>query len=438
MAIKTWNASSASTWNTAGNWDPSGVPGAADDVVFNVTSVNNCTCDVAIDIASIDVQSAYSGILDFADSAYAHAIAGDATFDGGGTVDCGDATITVGGNWDHADQATFTGGSSLLDMTGDGATITPNASYAARLHDLSISNNTAIGTNIGFMDGDLVVDNTKTLTLNEAFYHYTGSLNNQGTIDIGVSGNFRCRANSYVSFGTTTGLGSITFDHAISTSLVPATVFGVEVKITASTWDSDFYLGGDLVFNENFVIFANTGKVATISSDTYDMEFKKDVESTETGTITWTAGTGTIDIAGTTAQSIDFNGESVEDITISNTAATVTFTGDVTTDSLTQNAGSDVAGAVTITVTPGNFVINGASGNECTWNGPDLVIAGTAVAHYTTATDSDASAGATNVTATDNCTDGGGNTDWIFGAAAAWPKFNPFLGPLNGPFGGPI
>ena len=36
MAIKTWTL--AGNWNVAGNWSPSGVPGVADDVVFNVTS----------------------------------------------------------------------------------------------------------------------------------------------------------------------------------------------------------------------------------------------------------------------------------------------------------------------------------------------------------------------------------------------------------------
>ena len=44
-------------------------------------------------------------------------------------------------------------------------------------------------------------------------------------------------------------------------------------------------------------------------------------------------------------------------------------------------------------------------------------MAGTAVAHYTTATNSNASAG-TKVTATDNCTDGTGNTNWDFGGVA--------------------
>lgn len=40
MAIKIWTV--AGNWGTAGNWSPSGVPGVADDVVFNATSPD-CT-----------------------------------------------------------------------------------------------------------------------------------------------------------------------------------------------------------------------------------------------------------------------------------------------------------------------------------------------------------------------------------------------------------
>lgn len=36
MAIKIWTV--AGNWGTAGNWSPSGVPGVADDVIFNATS----------------------------------------------------------------------------------------------------------------------------------------------------------------------------------------------------------------------------------------------------------------------------------------------------------------------------------------------------------------------------------------------------------------
>ena len=37
MATKTWNAASASNWNTAGNW-LGGLPAANDDLVFNAAS----------------------------------------------------------------------------------------------------------------------------------------------------------------------------------------------------------------------------------------------------------------------------------------------------------------------------------------------------------------------------------------------------------------
>lgn len=195
---------------------------------------------------------------------------------------------------------------------------------------------------------------------------------------------------------------------------------------------NDFYLDGDSTIHD-----------LTSSSDA-DWDFDlKDFDLTITGDLTftlgtWTKGTGSLIFSGTEAQTVNLNDETVEDIEIDKTAEIVTLTGGFTTDSLTLTDGTldidgnniettgnftqaadttcqDTTGGGLITV-GGNFVINGSSGNECIWNGPDLDVTGTAVAHYTTATDSDATAG-TEVTATDNCVDGTGNTDWDFGAA---------------------
>ena len=47
-ALKTWDGSSSSNWNTAANWTPSGVPTSSDDVVipnnFNVTVNTAAVC----------------------------------------------------------------------------------------------------------------------------------------------------------------------------------------------------------------------------------------------------------------------------------------------------------------------------------------------------------------------------------------------------------
>ncbi len=138
------------------------------------------------------------------------------------------------------------------------------------------------------------------------------------------------------------------------------------------------------------------------------------------GVLVWNAGGGSSSmlLSGTNAQNVDFNGQTVEAITITKASGTVTFGDDFTTAAFTGGPNASITGAVLITV-QGNFALNGTSGNEITFNGPDLDVTGTAVAHFTTATNSDASAG-TKVTATDNCVDGTGNTNWLFAHHAAW------------------
>jgi hypothetical protein len=143
MATKTWNGSDLS-WNTLSNWSPSGVPTSADDVVFDATSTQACTCDVAIDVLSLVVASGYSGKLDFADSAYSHAIGGDFTCDGTGEVDCGTSTLTIAGNFDSQDQTTWTRGTSTVVLTGTTKTIA--ASTISFTKSIQIENGTGNST----------------------------------------------------------------------------------------------------------------------------------------------------------------------------------------------------------------------------------------------------------------------------------------------------
>lgn len=58
---KTWNGANGANWNVAGNWLPSGVPGAGDTVFFN--SFNACNLDVDASIASLRVSGSGGNII---------------------------------------------------------------------------------------------------------------------------------------------------------------------------------------------------------------------------------------------------------------------------------------------------------------------------------------------------------------------------------------
>jgi hypothetical protein len=60
MAIKTWIATTASTWATAASWSPSGVPVAADDVIFNSTYSGDCSVGATATCTSVKMVG-YSG-----------------------------------------------------------------------------------------------------------------------------------------------------------------------------------------------------------------------------------------------------------------------------------------------------------------------------------------------------------------------------------------
>jgi hypothetical protein len=64
LVTKTWSAPSAGNWSVGSNWSPVGVPASGDDVVFDSTSVQNCTIDVATaSLNSFTVNSTYTGTI---------------------------------------------------------------------------------------------------------------------------------------------------------------------------------------------------------------------------------------------------------------------------------------------------------------------------------------------------------------------------------------
>jgi len=85
MPTKTWASASNSTWNSSGNWSPSGVPGTGDDVVFG-DGVNNgnCTVDIAVSVASLTINNTYTGLVDFG-TTRTLTTTGDVTIDTGST-----------------------------------------------------------------------------------------------------------------------------------------------------------------------------------------------------------------------------------------------------------------------------------------------------------------------------------------------------------------
>jgi len=114
----------------------------------------------------------------------------------------------------------------------------------------------------------------------------------------------------------------------------------------------------------NIVLNGTLTVDSTFDCDNFnnDFTFNGDVVVNAGGS--WVKGAGTITLSGTANQSIDFDGETVEDIVVDKTFGTVTLTGGFTTDSLTCTAGTLDVNAQNITVVGDMTVAAGCTVTE--------------------------------------------------------------------------
>jgi Concanavalin A-like lectin/glucanases superfamily/HYR domain/Secretion system C-terminal sorting domain len=149
-ATVTWdNGGGDGLWSNPVNWSGNVLPGTVDDVVFDATSLANCTIDGNYSIRSIDIKVAYTGI-----------------------VDLGTNTLTVGGNVTVATAATFNAATGRLKLT---AASTFNS--AATMSDLEIA--VGLSNNVTFSQNALVNDSLVITSVNVM----------NGNTQIRVSGN---------------------------------------------------------------------------------------------------------------------------------------------------------------------------------------------------------------------------------------------------------
>jgi len=142
-------------------------------------------------------------------------------------------------------------------------------------------------------------------------------------------------------------------------------------------------LSGDYVITGDLTIQTNTaGSTLTIANDENDpnISVAGDVTLNQTaGTLTYTKGTGTITLSGSNNQDIDFDDRAIEALTIAKTGNTATFTGGWTALSFDAQTGDFDPGGQTLE-SVGDFSIgssaNVVAGNDA-WNGTTLTVGGT-------------------------------------------------------------
>lgn len=198
-----WVAAGPSNWNNVANWsNVSGgaggfsVPGLGDNANFDGGGSGNCTIDLALSVASITVNAAYSGtILQGANSI---TTTGAATF-GGGTFTGGSANITFGGAFTLSGTAIFTSTTALLEFQNNcaftagtfnhnngsvqynRAAATTISGGAENFFNLEFVGN---GFAINITAGTLTVANTLTISGASFLTLNTGTINADGDITV--------------------------------------------------------------------------------------------------------------------------------------------------------------------------------------------------------------------------------------------------------------
>jgi hypothetical protein len=227
--VKTW-AGTTSSWNTAGNWSPSGIPASNDLVVFNKTSSQNVTTPTGgVTVDGIEIHSNYGGTVSQGSG-------------GSDTITIGDvSTGTVVVGW-MQNGGTFTGVSASISFADDGA-----------------------GDSISFyLKGGTFTSTSGTLTLrtvgSDNYWSSDGGtfLANNGTVDMGENDN-----GHPVTIDNSSG--TITFNNlTFTTGNNPKTVVvtsGSNVKVTG-TLNMDAASFGDTTYNGPGTIEAD-GNITT-------------------------------------------------------------------------------------------------------------------------------------------------------------------------------
>src|SRR3954468_21964604 len=103
---KTWVGGSSS-YNTAGNWSPSGVPGTSDDVIL--TSANNTAMLIDTDVAvpSFTVQASHTAAITQSGTRNMD-ITGDFTVTGNSNFTAPAGRLAIGGKFNKTGSGTFT------------------------------------------------------------------------------------------------------------------------------------------------------------------------------------------------------------------------------------------------------------------------------------------------------------------------------------------
>jgi hypothetical protein len=342
-----------SDFENTGNWSTSSgglgnasVPVATNDIYFDGNGAVNCTLSKSRSVGGFDVDTAYGSTFNM--NGYNFRIAGDCDLgsDSSGTVGItfqkGNGTLLFAGttNLNFA-RALWGGSGSTVEWTGTHTLLTffngGNVPGTQNITGGSLTINPWIANNWQYIWQTGTINGTLTANNNIQFM---GS----GSLDVSISNNATVAGTARVTFRGNSNcdlrLGSnVTFSIAtVEFECYRLTLHGDfvadnDVLIDRWTTTSDqFTFAGNNVFSVggNLTVSSTQGGSWNHTSKNVFYTIKGDV--VYSGSMTWNAGNGSITFDNTSAQSVDFNGETIEAVIVSDlSTSTITLGANFTT-----------------------------------------------------------------------------------------------------------
>ncbi len=347
-AVRTWNGGGATNnWNLAGNWVGGLVPGAGDVATFDGTSAKNATVNVSINVAGIDIQGTYLGVISQA--------AG--------------STVTIGASGFSEAGGTFTGGADPITITGPfsltGGSFTSTSGTlsvsGAFTHALPGAFNAPAGT-VALTGGAATIDVPVSDTFNN-LTHTAGAKTIAAGDTLNVTGTLALNGGSLVGpTGTVAAAGNITQAAAYAGGTATLLINGAGAQtFTGSATTAAGSLPA-VVINDPAGTLTLAGTIRTTNGWTYTA-----------GTVAPGASTvvfaGALTISGNqTLANVTFNGAGTT-YTLTGTTLSVTGTLALTDGSIavgTVAAAGDITQASTFDGGTGTLLINGAGAQTFT------------------------------------------------------------------------
>ena len=213
-ATKTWVATAAGTWGTAGNWSPAGIPVATDDILFNSTSAFNCTIGGSVNpVNSITIASGYTGVIDNT-SASSISITGAAGFS------------QSAGSFYMADGQTTAMTTTSLNVSGGVFCLTGSGSSCAAggvTATLNVSGNFSVTGGVFDRAGGAPTTINFNGTSQQAYTGNSSMIASQNTVNYNILSNATVKLVSNGSIGKSTGTFTVNQSAMLDASSVPLT-----------------------------------------------------------------------------------------------------------------------------------------------------------------------------------------------------------------------